>query len=636
MADGDDGTRDDSNDEAHTVPIWLRATLDDARDTDFESPIRDSISADCAVLRELYTAAVQTLDSVPANGETPALRVFHLLAAVTGMFARPKQPHEPFGPWWQGADGRRSASISDFRQQVDVLADLAVRTSHPVLRARLCDVCWVLDRTRGPLALEAVGAYTQVVERSERAALIYRFASEAGALQSEACNYLRRALQIGRAVGSEKPVVVAAKAAAARLRLQSMATKAHAALRWFCELDLDYAITDPSEIGDALSVMLAAPGDHANAHAVVELWQLAARAYRHAKNDENMHRCLSEAAERLVAHAMAQEESALLKAHFLSNSIAALHGIPGKKGRRTALRHQLIDVQAKVAEELTTFSESIDLQKQASEVQRVLCDADFFDMLFLVADLGRSPEIAVLEEDAKRMMHAHPFSSMFGTAHLDREGKVTSRTAPGAFGDGADDSAVQHQIAQAERIRRQVVAHGRIEPALHAVLNRHHVSDDTFIALLQYSPCVPHDLVATVARGFTCFFQGDRVSATYILTPILEALLRYVLKSHGHDVSIFDDATETQKDRTISQLFEQMRPELEQILSANITADLERVFLLKPGPCLRHAVAHGLLADGDPYSSDAMYACWLLYRLCLLPLFAHAAEVRSNLGGELS
>lgn len=631
----DDGVQEDPVGEADAVPIWLTATLDDARITEFESPIRDSTSADCAVLQDLYKAAVQALDSKAEHSETPALRVFHLLAAVTGMFARPKHPHEPFGPWWQGADGRRSAILSDFRQHVAVLAELAVRASHPALRARLCDVCWLLDKTRGQLALAAVGAYTEVVEQSTRDALVYRFASEDGALQSQASNYLRRAMQIGRAVGWEKPIVVEARVAVARLRVQAIATKAHAAAHRYCELDLDYAVTDPAEIGDALSAMLTGPGDPADAHTVVELWQLAARAYGRAKDDENMHCCRSEAAERLVAHAMAQDDSAMLKAHFLSNAIAALHGTPGKKARRAELRHRLIDVQASVAEEMTTFSESIDLQRLASEVQRVVGDADLFDMLFLIADLERSPDTAALQEKAQMMIRAHPFSAMFGPAHLDREGKVLSRAAPGGFGESGNDSAIQHEMAQAERLRRQVFVHGKLEPALHVVLRRHHVSDDTFVALLQYSPTVPHDLLATIARGVTCFFQGDRVSATYILTPLLEALLRYLLKTSGHDVTIFADATETQKDRTISQLFEQMRPELDSLLTVNITADLERVFLQEHGPRLRNTVAHGLLHDGDPYGSDAMYGCWLIFRLCLLPLFAHAAEVRANLGGTL-
>jgi hypothetical protein len=135
-----------------------------------------------------------------------------------------------------------------------------------------------------------------------------------------------------------------------------------------------------------------------------------------------------------------------------------------------------------------------------------------------------------------------------------------------------------------------------------------------------------HELRATFARGFLQFFQGDFVGATYILTPLLENSLRHVLKMSGYDVSIFDDATQTQEDRTISSLFEQMRPELDSVFTKAITMDIDSVFLRKPGPYLRHSVAHGLLHDGAPYSPDAIYGCWFMFRLCLLPLFPHRKQ----------
>jgi hypothetical protein len=41
----------------------------------------------------------------------------------------------------------------------------------------------------------------------------------------------------------------------------------------------------------------------------------------------------------------------------------------------------------------------------------------------------------------------------------------------------------------------------------------------------------------------------------------------------------------------------------------------------------QRAVAHGLLFDGSPYGGDAIYGCWLIFRLCLLPLFPHRKEL---------
>ena len=38
---------------------------------------------------------------------------------------------------------------------------------------------------------------------------------------------------------------------------------------------------------------------------------------------------------------------------------------------------------------------------------------------------------------------------------------------------------------------------------------------------------------------------------------------------------------------------------------------------------LRHGLSYGLLHDGDPYGHDAIYGCWLIFQLCVLPLFPY-------------
>jgi hypothetical protein len=58
-----------------------------------------------------------------------------------------------------------------------------------------------------------------------------------------------------------------------------------------------------------------------------------------------------------------------------------------------------------------------------------------------------------------------------------------------------------------------------------------------------------------------------------------------------------------------------------------LVADIAHVFLKKPGPSLRHAVAHGLLQDSSVFTADAIYACWLIFRLCCAPLFAYKRDL---------
>jgi hypothetical protein len=275
----------------------------------------------------------------------------------------------------------------------------------------------------------------------------------------------------------------------------------------------------------------------------------------------------------------------------------------------------------------------MDLSDIAKDVGERLANANLLDRLFIFAGLSRSPSPAKLREDAIKSIQEHPLSSIFGTAHMDREGKVIHRTDGGGLGSDGQEDAIRNQIAQTEGIRRQIAAIGSIEAARFTISNLHYVDDELLIAVLQPSPFVPGHLTRTFARGFARFFQGDFVSAIYILTPLLENSLRHVLKSAGYDVTIFDDVTQTQQDRTISSLFEQMRTELDGVFGTAMTSDIERLFLQKPGPYLRHALSHGLLSDGDPYGPNTIYACWLIFHLCLMPLYKHRKELAEWLSG---
>lgn len=215
--------------EPAEAPPWLRATAADLRDLDFESPIAGSTSADTSELSDQFQAAMQPADKKPPD--TPTTRVFTMLSAVTGMHFKPEERHEPFGPMVTFADGRRSAIPSDFREgHVDLLAEMAERAKQPVLRARLVDVCWLLDRKRGNLGSLAVNAYAETVQKADRGVLKFRFESEEGALHPPARDYLRRALQVGRAIGWDNVETIAAREAVILLRKRAIESRADARL----------------------------------------------------------------------------------------------------------------------------------------------------------------------------------------------------------------------------------------------------------------------------------------------------------------------------------------------------------------------------------------------------------------------
>lgn len=608
------------------TPSWLRATVSDIGDLDFEGPIADNNSADCHELSTAYREAAELHEKLGDEAAAPAARAFAMLAAVTDFQFHPNDRNAPYGARLISGD-RRSAIPEDFRgESLLVLADAAERAKNPVLRARLSDVCWLLERKRHNLGKAAVASYVAVVEALGSGRLKDAFERDDPMLGLTARDTLRRALTIGRAVGWDNDDVLAARKLLTSLRARAIKDGESIQVHWFFEMDLDFGISRPSEIAAEIEEFLGNGITDLGSHTTVELWRLAAHAYHHARDDEGKYRCGVAAAEALVAESE-QQESAMLASHWLSAAIAQYHGIPGKRVRRTELRHKLIDAQSGISEEMSPFSQPMDLREIVEQVEKQLeGQRELVDLLLIFADSEQSPSPETLVADAIKSITDHPLSSIFGTSFHDHEGKVIHRSEGGGFGDGNDD-AIRVQIAQQERFRREIFVAGTVEVVRQHIVDRYYLSEDTFQALLRHSVFVPQDVIGTYSRGFKRFFEGDYTSALYILTPMLENSLRHVLKMNGHDVTTFDDARQVQEDRTISALFDQSRLELEETFGKAITADIDNVFLLKPGPSLRHGVAHGLLGDAGPYSADATYACWLIFRLCCIPLFRQREQI---------
>ncbi|WP_245322165.1 hypothetical protein [Bradyrhizobium sp. LTSPM299] len=585
MSEDSPTSGDSVDDTAPLQPPWTEVTLDDVYQVDFEGPVRHSDSADAAELGDIYRKVVE---ETRPSAETAAFRVYSMLAAIMGMHFKPNEPNQPFGAMVVFADGRRSAIPADFRDAVGVLAEMAERSEHPVLRARLADICWLLDRKRGRLGVAAATAYVEIVSRVDAGPLRFRFdTDQTGALRHQARDLLKRALFIGRGTGMDKNGPSEAQKLVSDLRKRSVEKQQPRPAQMFGHLDLYFRISDAAQVGKDVETLITRLPVETDLHALVDLWRLAARAYHLAKLDNDKNRSQSAAAELLVTIAQRQP-SAMLAAHTLTEAVGELHGVPGTKDRRKELRHLLVDVQAGIVDEMSSFSHPINLEEIAKSVEARMQRLNLLDKLFVFAALSQSPDPAELVADAERSISEHPLSSLFGVSHHDHDGKVIYRSEGAGLGDSAGDSAVRHQIARDEGIRRHITASAEIDVARRSIVEGHYLSEEIFVFLLEKSPFVPRGLVMTYSHGFTRFFQGDFISALYVLTPLLEASLRHVLKGHGHDVTKMDDATKSQEDRTISSLFEQMREELDSIFGRAITTDIENVFLKKPGPYIRH------------------------------------------------
>ncbi|WP_246651210.1 DUF7380 domain-containing protein [Rhizobium laguerreae] len=608
-------------------PLYQSATIEDIEKIDFDQVIKGIPSADC---REYQNRFAEATERAKTEGDDSAASVYAALAALCGFHFRPTDVNDPFGPMIQ-MEGRRSAIPSDFRSSASAVALMAERTSDVALKARLSDVAWLLNRRRVDLGLAAISAYCQTVRDVAAGARKFRLNQSNTPYSAQSRNLLKRALSLAvmRSVGLGKPEEEDVRSLVKQLFGEVLEGSNLRDVQRFTDLALKYEIIPPLDIGRSSEDWLRR-SKVADGHDRLDLLGLAATAYHKGGSMPDHHRCRLEAADTRVRMSQA-ENSAMISASLLADAISELHGIPDVKERRRELRHQLVDVQANISDELTSFSQEIDLKEIVAAREASFEGLCLRDMLFYFADMSQSPTPDHLRAEAQQSINDNPFSSILSTSFHDRDGKVSYRSENVDLMSAPTDEALRSTVAEAERIRRQIFAEGDIQTARRLINESYYVTDGTLVALLRQSNFVPAELLRTYGRGFQRFFQGDPVSGLYILTPLLEASIRHVLKGRGYDVSTFDNATKTQQDLTISAMFDQMKTELLEVFGAAFVADIENVFLDQPGPTIRHQIAHGLMTDGNPYGPDSSYACWLIFRLCLITLFPHRENIDEDL-----
>lgn len=611
-------------------PIWLTATAEDFENVEFEQCLEACDEMSLWAFSQCFKDALDIHEHLDSDDVKPAIRIFSMLHAAVGMHFKPEDSSNPFVPMLV-MDGRRSAALDDFRgAPVEALAKAAEIVKHPVLAAHLSDMCWMLERNRYQLGERAVENYLEVFNRIESGALKLSVSSDIPCLEQQSFEYLLRAMTIGHKLGSNGPKTDHVREKITALRLLAIASNEPLAALSYSELEFQYGISDPLEIAQGIDELLSLGDAYERFYISNKLYQLAAVIYRAAGKQDDEKRCRIAAAEMFVTRAESYNDKprgAMMEASSLSDAIAAYHGIDGTSDRRRELRHMLVDVQANISDQMSTFSTEIDLTEIVQESLERLESKSLKDKLLVFAAIPQPPMPENLREEAVKQIYKYPLSSLFGASFMDGEGKTVARSSSGGFADGDNEEAIKSQIVDGERSRRFCNANAVIEPCRIHINEHHLVGCDTFRPLLIKSPFVPNSSIETYAIGFKRFFEGDLTSAVHILAPMLEKSLRQILKIAGFDVTTFDDATQTQEDRTISALFDVMRSELCEILGDHMVADFEHTFLMKHGPNVRNKIAHGLSSDGEIRSPDAIYACWLIFRLCCLPILAEAAQI---------
>ena len=606
------GSREDSSDDGTG-----RVTQEDFAAVDLEAPIRECNKVDCHSLSSLYETAFKDCERAGAD---IAARVYRLVANVTDMHFKPDDVAEPFGPKFVLADGRRSMIPSDLRgEQCVVFTAIAADIANPGLRARLSDLVWHNDRQRSDMAQLAVDAYCEAVRAVfDNEAEFFQDGRTATSVDGR--DMLCRACRIARATGWKDPEGSRLRSWVQTVSRDAFDRRDHRGFLNVAELGLRFGIDEPTTLANGAETLVA--NNSPNGFTSRELWQLAAVAHGKSGQDAERDRCLVSAAECFVALAGAADGKGMVAASHLMDAIEELRRLPNTEERRQALEARLRDAQGSIRDEMGVISTEIDLTELVREARERVGGLRLAQAFGALAQLSASPEPATLKEEARKEAEEHPLSSLFPMSMVDDEGKVVSKS-PAFIGDSeGDDLAIRHQIARNEGLRRQVAVSGLIDPARRLIQVEHPVEQRDLLPLVAMSPFVPEDRTDVFSLAFARFFGGDFIAALHILVPQLENSLRYILKQAGKEPSSIQSDM-TQENRNLSVLLSKDRISLEEVFGPAIIYEIENLFDFRGGPSIRHQLAHGLVSGSVCHGTDAIYACWFIFRLCCLPAFEH-------------
>jgi len=579
----------------------------------FEAPIIDSKQVDAHALASAFWKAHLDAEARGAANET---EVFSLLATLCNIILRPADVADPWGGRIVARNGRTPLPSDLSPDQADALCDLLPSVTHPALRARLADIVWTWDRSRRAVGEIAIDSYRACVVGLLDGCYRPAYEHENSSLM-DAVFFAQRGLQIDRAVTKKRDRPERMRSALQTLYEATRAAKtAFVAFDHIAQLGLKYDLLDSRTVAvDAEALADAAePGVYPMAAKVV--WDLAAYLYGHVGDADGKRRCEIAAVHQLL-QMRKQVSTAGAEASWVMDALQALLHIEGMEELEGELLLDLRRLQRSSLREMGTFRIELGVEDIREKVIERFSSMPLAEALREFAILTRSRPVADLRDEALQTIETSPLMATMAASLIDHKGRTATRV-PGANGpDEPAEAWFNQTIDRSEGFRRTQVVAGRIEPARIELSQRFSIGERHFLAIVRRSPFVPQSHESLMALGFARLVQGDYMSAAHLLIPQMEPCLRHVLTIAGEDpTKRFPDATE--EDRSIGGLFTHMRPALECILTPDLANEIERLFDMRPGPRLRHELAHGQMADGGCFQPTTIYGCWLMYRVCCL------------------
>jgi hypothetical protein len=592
----------------------FRVTAQDLKQYNWQDRITKEAGGNWLSSRYTFAAAAKECKDA---GDDLGVRVYSLLNAIVSFWPNYDAHGNPYGPAWQGADGKRSLMAEDLSDSdLDALAGLLPDVKDPDFRARVADIIWECKRdykTAEMAVRSFVEASNQVktddmwppyTERLERAAQLAAKLGFGKKLHQEVLGVVEKAISDFE----NNP-------------------KAGLLCRHLMDIALAHGASDTAryvQLSQRLAKDFAAAG---NWDFSKTYWESAEQWFKRAKSEDEVHRCQIAAAECLVSKAEQgltnDKLGAPFAAHWMGAAVEALRQAKADPDRIKEVHRRFLKLQQQGLSATNTMELDVDAipgfrDAEEKTINAAVAHVSGYDLETAVARLahvGNPTNTVELRKQMEAQSKEFVWDKIVETTAVDHAGKVTDTIEPIGFGPTEAENAAMRKkmVMQTKQTHWPLQVAWKIEPARVTIIKEHGVRRRDLVFLVANNPFIPSGHEGIYLRGLQSGFFGDWLVAMHLLVAQIEASVRYVLQQHNVVTSTLE-SDGIQKERDLNQLL--WMSEFEKIFGPDVAFDLRGILIERFGDNMRNESAHGLMPEGAFYQPTAVYLWWLILRLC--------------------
>ena len=488
----------------------------------------------------------------------------------------------------------------------DLLQQLVEALSDPEMRARFGDFLWLAARDwkSGEVAVDAYLESARRLRDPEN--------------WTGAAPRYERAASLAGSLGSKKPRYLAVIA-----EIEAYLTELDATDPLFMSCRLMEILLAQKEGDRAKYAALSEKAAHAaegrgNFYVAQFHWDLAAKWQSALQNTDGVRAARIGAAETLVKEAESKTEGAnasfLVAASVLQSAIAILQKQSGTQHRVKELFLRLKEYETKGVTELKPIGGTVDLTDVAELARQDVAGKALPDAIACLAAMVRLPRREKVKADVLKAAKDYPLQHLFGESLLDADGAmVAGRGSIDPEDEGEDRSVLARMYEDVVRTF-SFTALGQIDPGRRQIVDEHDIRESDLSVIVQRSWFVPPGRDPLFSRGLLAGFEGDFVVALHLLTPQIEAALRWNLRRRGH-VTTRLNRDGFQEEMDLNQLL--AGDPAGDLLGDDLRFALQALLTSRFGFNLRNKLAHGLLDVGAMYSTVAEFFWAVVLMICV-------------------